>query len=295
MSFERMTTHGSGSASSVNVNQHRSDPEPRLTPRDYSHPGVDLATIQAVILAAGRGSRLKTAIDNGPKCLANVGGRPLIDHQLFLLAQAGIRRVAVVTGYGARAVRAAVGDRAGFIHNRAWAKTNSLYSLQLCREWVTGSLVVMNCDVLPHPGVLRRLLECPGNAFAYDSSSGTENEHMKVELEGEYLNAISKQLVCERCQGENVGILYFEKRAARLLFREAEALLGAGGKRMWVAAAVQEVARYVPLRAIDVADLCWIEIDFPQDLQVARSVIWPRISRSIGPAPAIASRSAARE
>lgn len=80
-----------------------------------------------------------------------------------------------------------------------------------------------------------------------------------------------------------------------MLFREAEALLGARNKRMWVAAAVQEVARYVPLRAIDVADLSWIEIDFPQDLELARSVIWPRILSSIGLASAIGAQSVARE
>lgn len=260
---------------------------------DSRHPHVDTTTIQAVILAAGRGSRLKNAIENGSKCLADVGGRPLIEHQLSLLAQAGIRRVAIVTGYHARAVREFVGDRAEFIHNNAWARTNSLYSLQLCMEWVTGPLVVMNCDVLMHPDVLRRLLEHPGNAFAYDSSSGVEDEHMKVELEGEYLNSISKQLKSERCQGENVGLLYFEKRAARLLFREALALLRAGNKRMWMAAAVQAVANYIPLRAIDVADLSWIEIDFPHDLELARSVIWPRISSATGLSSAIAACSAA--
>lgn len=256
---------------------------------DYRHPHVATTTIQAVILAAGRGSRLKNAIDNGSKCLANVGGHPLIEHQLSLLAQAGIRRVAVVTGYGARAVCEFVGERAEFIHNNAWARTNSLYSLQLCRDWVTGPLVVMNCDVLMHPDVLRRLLEHPGNAFAYDSSSGIDDEHMKVELEGEYLNSISKQLASERCQGENVGILYFEKRAARLLFREAEALLRARNKHMWVAAAVEKVAHFIPLRAIDVADLSWIEIDFPHDLDLARRVIWPRISSATGPGSAIAA------
>lgn len=249
--------------------------------RDHRHP--DRATIQAVILAAGRGSRLKDAIDNGPKCLAQVGGRPLIEHQLSLLAQAGIRRVTVVTGYGASAVRAVVGTRAEFIHNRVWTRTNSLYSLQLCREWVSESLLVMNCDVLLHPDVLQRLLEQPGNAFAYDSSSGVEDEHMKVELEGEYLNSISKQLMSQRSQGENVGILYFEKRAARLLFRESEVLLRPRNRRMWVAAAVQEVARYIPLRAIDVADLSWIEIDFPHDLEVARRIIWPRIRGHVAP------------
>lgn len=93
------------------------DRSAHIVHRDCHHPGVDPATIQAVILAAGRGSRLKNAIDNGPKCLANVGGRPLIEHQLSLLAQAGIRRVAVVTGYRASTVRAAIGSQAEFIHN----------------------------------------------------------------------------------------------------------------------------------------------------------------------------------
>lgn len=58
-------------------------------------------------------------------------------------------------------------------------------------------------------------------------------------------------MVAERSQGENVGVLYFEKRAARLLFREAAMLLAARNRRMWLAAAVQEVARYVPLETND--------------------------------------------
>lgn len=257
-----------------------------FTPRNCCPPGIDSATIQAVILAAGRGSRLNGTIDNRAKCLADVGGRPLIEHQLAMLGRAGIRRVAVVIGYRARAVREVVGNQAEFFHNPAWARTNSLYSLHLCREWVTGALLVMNCDVLLQPAVLDRLLQSSGSAFAYDSSSGTDEEHMKVELDGEYLNAIGKRMVAERSQGENVGILYFEKRAARLLFREAAMLLAARNRRMWLAAAVQEVARYVPLRAIDVADLSWIEIDFPQDLERARRVVWPSISRSVEASPA---------
>lgn len=53
--------------------------------------------------------------------------------------------------------------------------------LHLCREWVTGALLVMNCDVLLQPAVLDRLLQSSGSAFAYDSSSGTDEEPMKVE------------------------------------------------------------------------------------------------------------------
>ena len=45
--------------------------------------------IEAVILAAGRGSRLKSETDERPKCLTEVGGRTLLEHQLNLLFGAG--------------------------------------------------------------------------------------------------------------------------------------------------------------------------------------------------------------
>jgi choline kinase len=224
-------------------------------------------SIQTVILAAGRGSRLASAIHNRPKCLSDVGGRALIDHQLSLLTEAGIRRICVVTGYRADEVREAVGAQAELIHNKAWAEINSLYSFWLCRDWVSSALLVINCDVLFHAEVLYRLLTCPGNAFAYDFSSGTEEEHTKVEIdEDAALMSMSKTLPTYRSQGENAGLLYFDKRAARLLFREVEALLQRGGQQMWVTAAVQEVANYIAMRAIDIADLPWVEIDFSHDL-----------------------------
>ncbi|MGH9960296.1 MAG: NTP transferase domain-containing protein, partial [Pyrinomonadaceae bacterium] len=132
----------------------------------------DRSTVQAVILAAGRGSRLGSAIKDGPKCLAQVGGRSLIEHQLDLLAEAGITRVAVTTGYRAAEVRKAVAGRAEVIHNHDWGKTEGLHSLYLCRDWVTGPLVVLNCDVLLEADMLSRLLETGPDTLHFDSSSG---------------------------------------------------------------------------------------------------------------------------
>lgn len=251
--------------------------QPAPQPAQIVAPGAPRCAAQAVILAAGRGSRLAGAIRNRPKCLAGVGGVALIERQLSLLAAAGIGDVAVVTGYRADAVRKVVGARATFIHNPAWAVTNSLCSLHLCKDWVRGAFIVLNCDVLFDPRVLARLLACEGDAFAFDSSSGAEDEQMKVELRRGCLAAIDKRLPSERVHGENVGLLYFSAAAARQLFRETEALLRAGATDTWLAAAVQRLARWVPLRGVDVADLSWIEIDFPDDLERARREVWPRI------------------
>jgi choline kinase len=102
---------------------------------------------------------------------------------------------------------------------------------------------------------------------------------MKVELDEGYLKKMSKKLSSHRTMGENVGILRFDTEAGELLFQEGNAITQSGGQNMWLASAVERIARHVPIRGIDIAGLPWIEIDFPNDLVVARKEIWPQVSK----------------
>jgi len=250
-----------------------------------SRRGPSAHGTQAVILAAGRGSRMGSLTRELPKCLLEVGGRSLLEHQLATLDTLGVSKVSVVAGYRADRVRSVVAGRAEVIVNRDWADTNSLYSFWLCREHVrveaaNGALLVLNGDVLAHPNVVERVLSFPGSSFAYDSSSGREQEHMKVELQGGRLHRMRKDLPADRVHGENVGVLHFADDAPSLLFKEAEPLLEADGRKLWLASAVERVAQKIPLHGVDVCLLPWHEIDFPEDLQVARSTVWPALSAS---------------
>src|SRR5512134_753543 len=120
--------------------------------------------MQAVILAAGVGSRLSSVSNGTPKCLQPIADRPVIEHQLEMLADAGIGHVLVVVGYKADEVRKVVGYRAEYIENPRFRETNSLYSLWLAREWVTGPFLLINGDLVFHPQVLDRLLAKGANA-----------------------------------------------------------------------------------------------------------------------------------
>ncbi len=62
-------------------------------------------------------------------------------------------------------------------------------------------------------------------------------------------------------------------RAARLLLREVEATVQFGALKARLPS-VQRVARYIPFHGTDVADLSWIEIDFPGDLVAAEQKVW---------------------
>ena len=173
---------------------------------------------QAVILAAGRGIRFRP---NGkPKCLLEVGGETLLERQLRSLEHLGVRDICVVVGYRKEEVLSVVGSRCEIVVNDRYAETNSLYSLWLARNWVYDALVLLNGDVMAHPEVYRRVLAIDESALAYDSSSGGDDEHMKVSLRGSLVRAMSKRLPDGETDGENVGILQFDRNAANLLFHD---------------------------------------------------------------------------
>ncbi len=232
---------------------------------------------QAQILAAGRGKRVGERADIIPKCLLQVGGKTLLEHQLNLLNRAGIYDICIVAGYHRNKIVHAVQDRATVIENPVWAETNSLYSFTLAKSWVTRDLVVINGDVLCGPRLLRRVLSEKQSCIAYDSGSGQDAEHMKIVLQNGRLRSMGKTLCNGQVHGENVGILKFTAHDAIELFQHAEDSLGNGARKKWLAVAVEKLARERAVSAIDVCDLPWIEIDFEDDLFAARDQVWPAI------------------
>lgn len=230
--------------------------------------------MDALILAAGEGRRLGGGL---PKCLREVGGKPLIEHQLEALSDAGVRSVTVVVGYAEREVRHAVGSRARFVSNPYFARTNSLYSFTLARTVMRGEILVMNGDVLLHPGIVRMLVPQRGSVLAFDSRAGNESEDMKVATRGDRLAEMRKDLPAERTEGENLGVLRLDRLASGRAFMAAEWLIARGRHREWLASAINLTGRRHRLRCIDVAGLPWIEIDFPDDLKRAEREVWPAI------------------
>ena len=89
--------------------------------------------MKAIILAAGRGSRMKNLTDEIPKCMLEFRGKPLIEWQLASLRSAGIDEIGIVTGY-----KKEITESFGLscFHNEKWSDTNMLYSLYQARDWL---------------------------------------------------------------------------------------------------------------------------------------------------------------
>jgi choline kinase len=235
--------------------------------------------MRAVILAAGVGSRLERLTGGKPKCLAEIGGRPLILHQLEALSDHGVGPVLMVVGHEHEAIRAVVGQRVEYLVNERFRETNSLYSLWLAREWAKGPFVLLNSDLFFDPHILDRLLEEPGNVLAYDSTSSRGREQTKVAIRERRVVDLGKDLPPASARGESLGLLKFEADGAQAMLGVAEQLVGDGQEKAWVIEATRAVCRMLPIYATNIAGLRWTEVDFPHDLEEARREVWPAIRR----------------
>lgn len=236
--------------------------------------------MRAIILAAGKGSRLEPVSGESVKCLVELGGIPLIQRVLGYLRNAGIREIAVVVGFQPERIRQVCGPDIQYIENSLFAETNSLYSLWLARKFFGDGFIVMNSDVFFHPQLLSDLLTARHEdaiLLSWRNDTQYGDEEMKVKVRGGRLIDISKAMDPAEADGENVGIVKFGAAGAAVLAKELDKLIAEGAKRSWAPRAFLEFTKTRHLHAVSTRGFPWIEIDFPDDLRRAQSEILPQI------------------
>ena len=152
---------------------------------------MDIST--AIILAAGRGSRLKELSLEQPKPMTRVNDTAIIENLIRQLLENNLKNIVVVVGYQADKLQQFIlesfGDRAAFhfVNNDIFDKTNNIYSLYLAREFMRDGFYLFEADVFCEDNVLCALLkakqenvilidkftsEMNGTVVALDSASG---------------------------------------------------------------------------------------------------------------------------
>ncbi|MGN1187579.1 MAG: NTP transferase domain-containing protein, partial [Lachnospiraceae bacterium] len=120
--------------------------------------------MQAVILAAGMGRRLKEHTKDKTKCMVKVGGMTLIERGLRILDEESLARIVIVTGYQAEGLKAHVDSLAlktpvVYIDNTEYENSSNLYSLLLAREYLEADdTLVIESDIIYEKAVVDRIL-----------------------------------------------------------------------------------------------------------------------------------------
>jgi choline kinase len=201
---------------------------------------------KAIIVAAGRGRRLASITAEIPKCMVNVGGRPILHWQLRALAAAGIRDIVIVRGY--------LGDRIDpgpfsvrFVDNPEWEQNNILTSLFYARGEFAGGFYFSYCDIVYAPAAVARLAEAihePAAASLIvdrrwaDAYQG-RTQHPVSEAELTAVESMSPHqrvvqvgkgaVPAEKAVGEFIGLAHFSDQGAQALLNTWQTALAGSG------------------------------------------------------------------
>lgn len=235
--------------------------------------------MRAIILAAGAGTRLSPLTNGCPKCLVQADRRALIDYQLEALRVVGVQDIVLVLGYEGEQVRRHCGLQARYIANPDYATTNSIYSLFLAAPELCTDTFLFNCDIVFHPGILRRMLDVEWpSVVAVDSRVERTTGEMNVAYDARRrVSGISKQIAPQQSQAQSVQLARFDAAAALLVRDEVRSLVSAQRRDVFPTSAYGPLIERGWLYAVEAGDLPWGEIDSLEDYQrVVRDVL-PRL------------------
>ena len=181
-------------------------------------PRATTAPVKAIVIGAGRGSRLRHLTDDIPKTLVPILGRPMLDGILEALAAGGFRRsdVVFICGYKAHVIREAYPDLT-YVENPDWESNNILLSLLHAREHLGSGFVSTYADIVYRPSVVVDLVASPRDiTLACDTdwrrryegrSQHPETDAEKMRAEGDRVVELSRKIASEKASGEFIGVM----------------------------------------------------------------------------------------
>jgi L-glutamine-phosphate cytidylyltransferase len=228
--------------------------------------------MKAVILAAGRGTRISRRIDGKPKCMLPLEtGTTLIEYTADLLRASGIIDVTVVLGYRGDTIRDVLSGReVHFVENPFFDVTNSIASMWFAREnlkELDHDCLFMNGDVFLSSLALERILaEKESPVLFYDSTRRVDADY-RFQCQGDRLVKYGKDLTVEETSGEYIGCARLDHAFLRTFLCQLDRLIRTQHHASWWEDVLYSLSAE---RKIIVRDICgafWGEVDYIEDYE----------------------------
>ena len=239
----------------------------------------------AVIMAAGRGTRLKVRGEMAPKGFLQLGELPIIEESILRLQAVGVGKIVIVTGHLAEFYEELADRYSGLIrtvHNEDYADSGSMYSLYCAREALDDeAFYLLESDLIYESRALQVLRNRPESSVILLSGITRSNDEVWVESgpDGRLLGMSKDPAALSSVPtGELVGVSKLDGAAYRTLCGTA-AKMFEESMHVEYEQALVAASGITPIYCWKVEDLVWAEIDDEDHLARAREKIYPRIGK----------------
>ncbi|MDH3972685.1 MAG: phosphocholine cytidylyltransferase family protein [Deltaproteobacteria bacterium] len=239
--------------------------------------------MKGVILAAGRGSRMKDETDNKPKCLAKLGGKPLIQWQIESMKEGQIEEIGIVRGYMSHMLDG-YGDK--HFENHRWSETNMVMSLTCAEEWLdNGTCIVSYSDIVYSADTISLLSKKEGDiVITYDKewlklwqkrfeNPLSDAETFRIDKRGVLVEIGNRAKSLDEIEGQYMGLLKFTSRGWQQVKGYLSTLNQEECDRLDMTGLLNRlIERKIIIDTVPINEW-WYEVDSEKDLKIYNSLL----------------------
>ncbi len=238
--------------------------------------------MRAIIIAAGKGTRLYPLTKNTPKSLLEIGnGLTLLESQLHSLKENNIKDVTIIVGYRAEQIEAKVQNyRNDFnintVYNPFYDCSNNLISVWMARHFMDEDFISINGDDIFNPSVIENLLKSKSNiTMVIDQKQHYDEDDMKVIQSDSLVHRVSKKIPASEANAESVGIIKFSGKGPKIYVQTLEEMVrDEDNRNVFYLQAIQEIInKGYPVNYSLCDENDWGELDFHPDLEVIKEYL----------------------
>lgn len=225
---------------------------------------MSTVSFPAVVLAAGEGRRLDPLTNRRPKPMVPVANRPILDHVVTAIADAGIDRIVLVVGYRQERIRNYFGDGDDWDVDIEYVRQNkqlgTAHALLQADKAIESSFLLLNGDQIVEPSLIERVrdkLEDGDSPVVSVTRSASPSEYGTVSLEGDRVVEITEK-PSDPATSEliNAGVYGFDPSIFDAI-RETPTQHG----ELSITTTLEQIADDAPIRAVRYRDR-WLDVSY---------------------------------
>lgn len=224
--------------------------------------------MKAILMAAGRGTRISRMVADIPKSALPINGEPLIRRTVKLLQKFGIDCV-VCAGYRKEKIYEALeGLDVTYCTNPFYNVTNSIASLWFARAHIQGDMLLLNADVFFTEEILELVLKDTHNVvLAIDKSRIEEGDYFFKTTDNGCITKYGKDLPLEERSCEYVGMCKIQSEFCPAFVERMEQLIDRAEHGLWWENILYSFTNEQEIYTVDVRGRFWAEIDYFDDYE----------------------------
>ncbi|MFH2021115.1 MAG: phosphocholine cytidylyltransferase family protein [archaeon] len=227
--------------------------------------------MKAIILAAGKATRLLPLTKENPQSLLLVGRKTILEHQIDALRNAGIKEIIIVTGYLSKKIEEFCKHKDVIIQfNPFYEVSGMVHSLWVAREYISGDMILLYSDLLFDTEIVSGLSRQKGDICLAIKKNGIREEAEQVFESGGFIKKIGKSMA--DANGEFVGLSKFSIGGSKKLILEMNNI----SKMNLYSSFINILGRIIEsdgkILSYEIGISHFVDIDFPVDLTKARKI-----------------------